>query len=168
MIDLESRIRAMRWLLWGFRGSVLLYGAIGLLLRRAIEPWGGLVNLPDAAYNRVLIALAVISAISLALFMFLIPTRLVDPERLVHRAEMNRLSAVVARLQRAFMIAISSAHFVALLGLGLFLLNGRLLDMGVFILAALIGLMITTPREERWQEVIDAVRARRSDWADVW
>ena len=168
MVDLGGRVRAMRWMLWAFRGGVILYMVAALLLRNALGRAGGLVNLPRAAYGQLLVLLLLLALAILALVTFLIPARLADPERLARQAGVNRLSAVVSRLQRAFMVAVTGAHAVALLGVALFLLNGRMADLGVFVLLSLAGLAVITPRQERWEAVIDAVRTRRSDWADVW
>ncbi|HEY63513.1 MAG TPA: hypothetical protein G4O02_02980 [Caldilineae bacterium] len=168
MINLESRVRAMRAFLWFFRGSTLLYVAIGWLIYRLLGGHGGLVNLPRSTYLLVLVVMALAGAATVGVLTFFLPARLTNPERLAQLPGMNRRSAVVAQLQRAFMIAVSGANLVAMLGLVLFLLNGQMPHLIAFTLAALIVLGMTTPEQERWEETVRAVRARRSDWVDVW
>ena len=168
MIDLEGRVRAMRTFLWFFRGGVVLYAIIGLLIYKASGHPAGFVNLPGPTYLLVAMILVAMATAAVGFLTFFLPARLTDPERLVRLPGMNRLSAVVAQLQRAFMISVSGANTVAVLGLVLFLLNGRILDLFGFTVAALAVLAVTTPQRDHWEEIVRIVRARRSDWTDVW
>ncbi|MCD6290183.1 MAG: hypothetical protein J7M34_06735 [Anaerolineae bacterium] len=167
MIDVAGRVRAMRAMLWLFRGSVLLYAIIGFLAYKVIG-MRGVVFFSRPTHILVLILVGLAAAGILGVFTFLIPARLADPDRLARRPGVNRLSAVVVQLQRSFMIAISGAHLVALLGLILFVLDGQLPYLFALTLVALLALATVTPQQARWEEIIQAVRARRSDWNDVW
>lgn len=168
MIDVAHRVQNMRRMQWFFRGSVLLYVAAGLLIPKALELHGGLFNLPLSTYLIVASLVGIGAIVSLGLITIWLPARLTAPDRLVQRPGVNRVSAVVMELQRAFMIGMSGAHAVAVAGLFLFLLNGYARDLFIFAALSLAGLSLNTPTEASWRQIIDEVRERRADWSNAW
>jgi len=151
--DFEESLGITRLNSFIFMLSDIIYILVAWLIQQNV--WGGeqmgFVNLPKATYTQALIAVGVVTLISVAIQFFYLP-KITSPAALLNKNQISSLNELGYRLNQAHLLRIAVAQVPAILGLVLYLLNGNIPHMIVFVLVSFITLLLIFPRQETWDE----------------
>jgi len=111
----------------------------------------GFIDLPPATYLALLAAAGVITVIVTAALLFYLP-KITAPAAVLSRKSPRTQEAFGFELYQAHIMRIIAAQTPAILGLVLFLLNGSIPHMLIFVIVSWMLLLLTFPRKEAWEE----------------
>lgn len=148
----RTSYRITRFVQYVFMASVLVY----VLVAWQLTVWvpvasEGFVSLPEQTYVWV-VAVAVIIAVTLIVAQVVAAQRLTEPRILLKRRRIRTLEELGYYLSQAQTLHTTLAESVAVLGVVLFLLNGRWVHMLPFAAVGLLMHLLYLPRWEDWEE----------------
>ncbi len=132
--------------------SPIIYVILGFVIKNFVmgtEP--GLVGLSASAYLMLQLIFLLVSAVIGYLLLFELPRRN-SPQNILARKDVSSSLELGQALQVTHMIQVFLAVAIAIFGLLLFLLNGRLFHLFVFATFAFSLLIVIYPRRSRWEE----------------
>jgi len=127
--------------------SVFVYMGVAEYLAAQNAPFHGYSPVPGDVYNKLRLILLALALVDLALIPFL-------HNRVLSAGNRTSTSSVSSyqRLLSASMVSFALCESIAVYGLVLFLLNGGLRELYLFIFISLVSFVIHFPRYERWEE----------------
>jgi len=127
--------------------SVFVYMGVAEFLAAQNAPFHGYSPVPGDIYNKLRLILLALALADLALIPFL-------HNRVLSAGNRSSTSSVSSyqRLISASMVSFALCESIAVYGLVLFLLNGRLRELYLFIFISLVSFVIHFPRYGRWEE----------------
>ena len=133
--------------------SGLIYVLVARLLQQGVWMGGqdGFIGLPQATYLALLAAAGAITVIVTAALFFYLP-KITAPAAVLAKKSPQTEEAFGFELFQAHIMRLIAAQTPAILGLVLFLLNGSILHMLVFVIISWLLLLLTFPRKEAWEE----------------
>jgi hypothetical protein len=159
--DLDAAFRQVRLTHLAFLASTLIYGLVGILLKQFImgaEP--GFVGLDPSTYFMLLVLFIIIS-VGLGFVVLVVLPRRNSPQHLVKSEAVSSSAELGQALFKAHSIRIAMTEAIAIFGLVLFLLNGNLLHLLVFIgIAFVLLLLLIFPRKAEWAEAQTLIEMR--------
>lgn len=146
----EGAFRTLRIIHGAMILAIVVYGLVAVLLvaRGAIPPGG----FAPRVFPLLRLALYAVAAAEVAIIVRL-GRRLLSPEYLARQ----RSGSPAGRLQASYVILFALWDSVAVYGLILFLLGRGDLDFAVLAGAALLGLLLHTPRRDQWDRLLGEV-----------
>ncbi len=136
-----------------FMISGLVYVLVAWLIQQFV--WGGqptgFLNLPELTYL-MLAGAAVVLTLAAIAALFLILPKMTSPAAVLDKKDISTVETLGFELSQAHMVRIVAAQTPAILGLVLYLLNGNIPHMIIFVAISLLLLLATFPRRDDWEE----------------
>ena len=149
----DEAFSATRRIYVTYIASGLIYVLVARLLQEGVWMNGraGFIGLPPATYLALLAAAGVITVIVTAALFFYLP-KITSPAAVLAKKSPETEEAFGFELYQTHVMRLIAAQTPAILGLLLFLLNGSIPHMLIFVIISWTLLLLTFPRKDAWNE----------------